>query len=276
MTSRDRIQIRFTGPVPVVGQPPRVHLLVEEVHGKSLANDLPIWRYMSLAKFVSMLASSGLWFSRLELLGDPFEGAAPKSDLSTRKDPDNIARVWAAWRRWLVVCCWHSGPFESDAMWKIYAPDGEGVAIRTSVGALIAAMESSTEHYADSDTTVKTPLADMFMGRVFYADHAQVHLDDDKLSIGRFLLKRPAFAHEQEVRVIAPLPEILGEVGVDDYVEPKVRGVTTVVDMNKLLHEVVICPTAPGWYIRSIDSLLKAFNVGTSARVSELARNPQY
>lgn len=35
----------------------------------------PIWRYMDFTKFVSMLASSGVYFSRADLLGDPFEGS---------------------------------------------------------------------------------------------------------------------------------------------------------------------------------------------------------
>jgi hypothetical protein len=36
----------------------------------------PLWRYMDFAKFTSMLLQRGLYFSRLDRLGDPFEGAA--------------------------------------------------------------------------------------------------------------------------------------------------------------------------------------------------------
>jgi hypothetical protein len=37
-----------------------------------------IWRYMSLAKFVWMLQTHALYFSRCDLMGDPFEGYATR------------------------------------------------------------------------------------------------------------------------------------------------------------------------------------------------------
>ena len=40
--------------------------------------DIPIWRYMDLAKYVSMLADGGLFFPRASQLHDPFEGAPTK------------------------------------------------------------------------------------------------------------------------------------------------------------------------------------------------------
>jgi hypothetical protein len=36
--------------------------------------DVKIWRYMSLAKFLWMLQKNALYFSRSDLMGDPFEG----------------------------------------------------------------------------------------------------------------------------------------------------------------------------------------------------------
>jgi hypothetical protein len=36
--------------------------------------DVRIWRYMSLAKFLWMLQRNSLYFSRSDLMGDPFEG----------------------------------------------------------------------------------------------------------------------------------------------------------------------------------------------------------
>jgi hypothetical protein len=38
-------------------------------------DDTTIWRYMNFAKFVSILHDNSLCFSRLDLLGGPFEGA---------------------------------------------------------------------------------------------------------------------------------------------------------------------------------------------------------
>jgi hypothetical protein len=36
-----------------------------------------VWRYMSLTKFVSMLDTKSLYFSRTDKLSDPFEGSYP-------------------------------------------------------------------------------------------------------------------------------------------------------------------------------------------------------
>ena len=40
-----------------------------------------IWRYLDFPRYVSMLLSKGLYFARIDQLGDPFEGASPSSFL---------------------------------------------------------------------------------------------------------------------------------------------------------------------------------------------------
>jgi len=40
-----------------------------------------IWRYMDFTKFVFMLETSSLWFSRTDKLGDPFEGSIPQLNI---------------------------------------------------------------------------------------------------------------------------------------------------------------------------------------------------
>jgi hypothetical protein len=37
-----------------------------------------IWRYMDFTKFISVLDTQTLFFSRIDLLGDKFEGSVPK------------------------------------------------------------------------------------------------------------------------------------------------------------------------------------------------------
>jgi len=39
--------------------------------------EIKIWRYMDFTKLVFTLEESGLFFSRLDRLGDPFEGSVP-------------------------------------------------------------------------------------------------------------------------------------------------------------------------------------------------------
>jgi hypothetical protein len=267
-----RLKSGFT---PTVGEAPKVLRL--QFNSTKLADELPLLRYMSLSKFVNMLTTSGLWFSRQDLLGDPFEGAAPISDLSTRSNAaEPTARIWEAWRRWLVVSCWYTGPIESDAMWNKYAPNGEGLAIKTSVSALRTAMKLSTGSYADSNADAKVPLAVIFLGQVFYGDHDRIYLKHKDLPFARAFLKRPEFPHEQEVRAVAPLSDIFRESGVDLEAEPDLRGITVTVNITKLLDEVIISPTASDRYFKDIEKLLRVYEIEVPTRVSDLAEKPRF
>jgi hypothetical protein len=40
--------------------------------------DIRIWRYMDLSKFLAILQKQSLFFPRATLLGDPFEGSSTK------------------------------------------------------------------------------------------------------------------------------------------------------------------------------------------------------
>ena len=50
-----------------------IYLKTEE----NLANDQILWRYMDLAKFVSMLESNALWLARADSFPDKHEGKFP-------------------------------------------------------------------------------------------------------------------------------------------------------------------------------------------------------
>lgn len=48
------------------------------------SRDRRIWRYMSLAKFMSLLDTRALFFARSDRLGDPFEGSYPIANRQLR------------------------------------------------------------------------------------------------------------------------------------------------------------------------------------------------
>jgi hypothetical protein len=56
--------------------------------------DIPLWRYMDLAKLVSLLDRGALWFARADLLGDRFEGSYGAANARLRPEvygDDHIA-----------------------------------------------------------------------------------------------------------------------------------------------------------------------------------------
>jgi hypothetical protein len=63
--------------------------------------DIPIWRYVDLAKFMSMLEDQALHFARADLMWDTFEGSLSEPTLNFEREailggmPDEN---WASWR----------------------------------------------------------------------------------------------------------------------------------------------------------------------------------
>lgn len=165
--------------------------------------DVPIWRYMDFTKFVSMLIRKGLFFSRLDKLGDPFEGSLPKINarenlfeelaLVTFQSSDaeglrashkQIRDLVRDFRPWVSVSTWHMSEHESAAMWKVYARTEEAICIRST--------------YAKLSTLLPD---DVFVGQVVYIDY-----DKQSLPINNFLWpyvhKRKSFEHERELRAL--------------------------------------------------------------------------
>jgi hypothetical protein len=126
--------------------------------------DIEIWRYMDFAKFVALLESRALFFTRVASFHDPFEGSYPaRQDASKRASIMNehvhrfvpsdkpVSEVSAGIleslaqhvRQWSLACCWHASQHESMAMWKVYAPAAQVVAIRSTVGRLRSSFDPS-------------------------------------------------------------------------------------------------------------------------------------
>lgn len=108
--------------------------------------DLPdrpasIWRYMDMTKFISMLDRQALFFSRLDQLGDPFEGSLTQHRQTGREELEKRygAILYKDSRRMVesiikntIVNCWHMDDSESAAMWKLYIPDNQGMVVRST------------------------------------------------------------------------------------------------------------------------------------------------
>lgn len=101
---------------------------------------IKIWRYMDFAKFVSMLTSGGLFFTRCSIFPDRHEGAMPPANKQLRETqkevPEKTWRDLALFRKsvrqWTLANCWHINEGESEAGWKLYADSDKAVAIQST------------------------------------------------------------------------------------------------------------------------------------------------
>lgn len=98
--------------------------------------NVKIWRYIDFTKFVSLLDTQSLFFSRSDKLGDPFEGSTSRANLKLRPSiykniPEtalkNMGDSTEKIRYHTFLNCWHMNEFESDAMWKLYAKEDTGL-----------------------------------------------------------------------------------------------------------------------------------------------------
>lgn len=239
-----------------------------------LPSDTSLWRYMSLGKFVALLGDSALWFSRIDLFDDPFEGSTPLANIAARAkdcsphpDPSAQGRLYKAMAGWMLANCWHIGPNESEAMWQLYAPHGEGVAIRSNQERLLTSLRASVL------TQGRSPITVVRLAPVQYVEYRKVYLTDPH-QISRYFLKRSAFQHEREYRAIAPLPDILR--GVSEDASPGVSGMAIPIDLATLLEAVVIAPHAPPWFRRSVEYLGARFGLTVPIMVSGLEEQPMF
>jgi hypothetical protein len=126
------------------------------VFTQPVGENISVWRYMDLAKFIWMIQNKALFFSRSDLLGDPYEGhytklIASQEDayiatlqsntvFSASSVSESLAReVFRArtiqlpkqLKEKYFVSCWHMNEEESAAMWKLYTTQNESICIRS-------------------------------------------------------------------------------------------------------------------------------------------------
>lgn len=215
-----------------------------------------IWRYVDLAKFLSLLESQTLWFARLDQFDDPFEGFLPgaqiemlatAAEILARGRPDIQARMgnprdrfgagYAALTRSSVyVNCWHVNEYESGAMWKVYGD--QAIAIRSTLSAL-----QSSLNQPDS--------LKVYIGLVNYVDFdpgaSSTPID------GTALVKRPMYDFEKELRAVI--------LGIDNQLETDVPGVEQPIDVAQLIQAIYVGPGRASWYVHLIKSLIERYGI---------------
>lgn len=163
-----------------------------------------IWRYMDLAKYLSLLHSNALFFSQTKNLEDPYEGSltlGPAGDFPG-SDLDKYLRETQVYeygpRSYTFVSCWHFNEIESAAMWQLYGYRNQGIAVRSSIDRLCQSMDISS---------VK---GQIYVGSIVYGKVDNEPLAGDPAGRSETMdifHKRPSFSHENEFRVVVDLIE---------------------------------------------------------------------
>ncbi len=230
---------------------------------------------MTLEKFLAILTSSSLYFSRGSELGDEFEGKFPTGMMDNIRDSNEHPSIFNMWQQMrnnaqltTYIYCWFLGNEDQDHMWDRYAGP-TGVAI-------VSTIERLKESFYQENLPV-------YIGPINYGDE---HLLS-KSTIGNdfeyWLWKRKEYVEESEVRCIIQHPYIGGQSGViirkvnqppmaTDWIEIKSedtpRGINVNVDLNKLVDKIVFSPSCESWKIKVMEKLINKFDLFCDIKAS--------
>lgn len=158
--------------------------------------DRYIYRIISVDRFKELLQGRHNTLVKPSSWGDPFENFILKSRV--RLETGELASM--DFHDQYYAQCW-TLQTASDAMWRIYSPNALSVRVRTTIRGLAESLSATEGEWAGIS---------VFIGRVQYLsnnkllDFAQnVFRDGSPRKFAETLLvKRPAFRHEREIRLI--------------------------------------------------------------------------
>jgi hypothetical protein len=234
-----------------------------------------IWRYFTFPKFISLLVTQALWFSKLSILVDTLEGTTPNL---TRGQMQSQYRDMEEWfpdekrkqqvrsfvdvneengRELIVANCWFIGEHESQKMWEDYVGNDEGVAIRTTAECLANSLCLSHECW--------------WIGKVNYVDlatHDRMDVYESHQAHLRAFLKSERYALENELRVVTMnwvAPGCLNPDGSPQtekqksglVYSPDRRGILVSTRLAVLMKEVRTAPGTSEWHHNLISLLVR-------------------
>ena len=236
--------------------------------------DASLWEYMDLARFLSLLDSSSLFFKRLDKFNDKYEGViASKEGIDHTDGNLNFSARIKAFikssylksdeipeeeygqlisqeikemksqrtlkRRTTFVNCWSENESESEAMWRLYSKDMKcGIAIRTTYEKLFKSINS--DYIVD-------------IGRVHYVNYDK----DFYAGQNPVWYKRKSLDYEREVRAV-----ITSNCKKSSLLVP--------VDLRALIEDVVTSPEAEEWFAKLVQRICVKYGIDCNVKQSEI------
>lgn len=240
--------------------------------------DLTVCRYLTFPKLVNMLGYSAIWFPKLNILQDQFEGIMPKHakekmlvDSQKWKQifPENLHHQIDSMadrneedsRELLVVNCWYLGKADSPKMWKEYGGGLGGIAINSTIRKLAQHVYTWPEY--------------SHIGKVRYVDFDTYEMTPYEANQGceRAFLKDQKYIGENEVRIVTmnfKHPRCVGMDG-DPYTQEQCSGknmnnfensgLYIGINFSSLIDSVVLAPESPVWIKKTINKIFRMSNL---------------
>ena len=242
--------------------------------------NIKVWRYMDFTKFISLIDTRRLYFTRADRFEDPFEGSWPKNNVDARKlvfknipekeqqkRLESFGDIMKSFTRHHALNCWHENEYESAAMWTLYLKSYEGIAIQSTYSLLKKSIIDDEE---------------VFVGKVKYIDYETESIDPNNV-LSAFVHKRKSYEHEREIRAIVsrfppaekedPPPEM---ETINLKKETIIDGIPIKVDIESLIQNIYIAPNTPKWFSDLVKGVIKMYGYDFKAVQSQMDSNPLF
>ena len=232
-------------------------------------NESIIWRYMDFWKFLSLLKEQALYFTRIDILKDRFEGRITPRDekdiedsmpTHTPQDRENVKDFYNSDRNNYYVNCWCMKDYESKLMWDAYTTNNTAVAIRSTDKMLKDSFNEKDEiqlakvRYIERETTAtlnNNAHSQITHKSKFYEDERELRAFTMKFVS---VPKRKGFGYGGEA--------------------PPEKGLYVKVNLNMLIEEIVVKHTAPPKFEDLAIDVMKKYKLNKLIRRSDLAEQP--
>lgn len=226
-----------------------------------------LWRYFRIDRFVELMNTSKIYFSSAYQFEDPFEGAVfivkHSGEVDLKSPYERLGQhAFEELKRLTKINCWHRSLHESDAMWKIYAARGRGIAICSTPERIRAAAKPFRLAQEFEDEA-------LIAGYVQYVDLTESISDFGFLE--RFFIKHVAFSWEQEFRLAISL-RLAEEFGVnvpDD-------GIRVEISIDSLIEAIWLGPSLTQSEVELVVDLARRHGVADRVKKSSMTGIPLF
>jgi len=232
-------------------------------------NNPKVWRYMDFSKYVDMLTTNTLYFTRADKFEDPYDCSGMQFMIDAYKKLPSAPPEGKEWTRkrnifnrlFVYLNCWHMNDDQSAALWKLYSENKyETIAIQTTFEKL--KIEIDNKWHRDGGphiTKVKydpenagEPFGNPPEGRIFSV-----------LSRANIIYKRKSFAHEQELRAFIyqgfdkEIKEIVlrNEAHLEKLLKDRPEYIRITIDTAKLIEKVYVSPLAKDLFVELVKNV---------------------
>jgi hypothetical protein len=199
--------------------------MLNDIHVcKELKQNQKIFRYVNIKQFMSMVENQKTNFTHVIDWEDTWE--VPLKRIPVDSEMGESDEVFENYK-YVFGQCWSKNG-NSDAMWRIYSPNKEGILIQSTVKKLL-----------DSINLDYGLVASVIYYDDLYESICELSEKAYDADLAGALLKRKAFRHEEEIRILSMFPYNNEQ---DKYIEVNL-------EPNRLIEGIILDPRCDNWYL---------------------------